>query len=134
MMKALYSETVSKLAKWLDGGAVVIVGGKMQSNAQQRLVAAFRASRIDWIGNHPRESPSSMEPIISRSDVSLVVVVVKQNAIVTKNARQMCNRHGKLFVRAAGASGIDRIAAEIMAQAGEQLKRRYEQSHQREDE
>ncbi len=132
-MKSLYSETVSKLAKWLDGGAVVVIGWKERSWIKARIQRAFQAKRVDWDQSHPKKAPDTLERIIRRPDVVLVISVVRNNGTLIRLVKEMCARNRKLLVMAPGASGEERLAAEIMEQVGEQLKQRYEESHQRED-
>jgi len=133
-MKALYSETVSKLAKWLDGGAIVMVGGKDRSFTRDRIQRAFQVKRVDWDESHPKQAPDTLESAIRRPDVVLVISVLRSNGTLIRLVKEMCERNQKLLVMAPGASGEERLAAEIMAQAGEPLKQRYERRHQREDE
>lgn len=133
-MKTLYSETVSKLAKWLDGGAIVMVGGKDRSFTRERIQRAFQVKRVAWDEFHPKQAPDTLESAIRRSDVVLVISVLRSNGTLIRLVKEMCARNQKLLVMAPGASGEERLAAEVMAQAGEQLKQRYEQRHQREDE
>ena len=126
-MKENYSETVSKLAKWLDGGAIVVVGGRERSWIKDRIQAAFGASRVDWVEFHPKKAPETLEAVIARPDVAVVLLVIRSNIAVVRNVRKACALQGKVLVRAPGVTGIDRIAAEIMEQVGERLKERYEQ-------
>lgn len=134
MMKTLYSETVLKLAKWLDGGAVVVIGGRERAWIKARIQRAFQLKRVDWDESHPKQAPDTLESAIRRPDVVLVISVLRSNGLLIRLVKEMCARNRKLLVMAPGASGEERLAAEIMAQAGEQLKQRYEQRHQREDE
>ena len=126
-MKEKNSETVSKLAKWLDGFAIVVVGGRERSFIKGRIQAAFGASRVDWVEFHPKKAPETLEAVIARPDVAVVLLVIRSNIVVVRNVRKACALQGKVLVRAPGVTGIDRIAAEIMEQVGERLKERYEQ-------
>ena len=111
----------------VDGGAIVVVGGRERSWIKDRIQAAFGASRVDWVEFHPKKAPETLEAVIARPDVAVVLLVIRSNIAVVRNVRKACALQGKVLVRAPGVTGIDRIAAEIMEQVGERLKERYEQ-------
>lgn len=113
---------VEQVRRLLAGRAVVMIGGKRRSRSQRNLEQAFGLSELLWEDTAPHQPLSDFEPAIVRPDVALVLMAIRWRSHSYGQLKTVCDREGKPLVRLPAGYGVNRVAAEILAQCSEQLK------------
>ncbi len=121
---ASYSPTgeVDQAASLLSGHSVVLIGGVRHPDAQKLLRTALRLKDVVWIETREHQSIKRFESAIARADVALVLLAIRWSSHAFGDVRQYCDRYGKPLVRLPGGYSPNQVAAQIVTQAGEQLR------------
>jgi hypothetical protein len=110
------SPDVETVRKFLAGHMVVVIGGKRRIESQKNLERAFGLKELIWDDTQPHQPLSDFEPAIARPEVSLVLLAIRWSSHSFGGVKEICTRHGKPLVRLPGGYGVNRVAAEILAQ------------------
>lgn len=113
------SKELGIVREWLRGRTLVIVGGEERPEAIARIVDAFALDKLDWIATRPHESTEGFRAPVQRPDVALVVLAIRWSSHSYGGIRDYCEAAGKPLVRLPGGYGVNRLAAEIIAQASD---------------
>jgi hypothetical protein len=116
------SAEVEEVARLLSGKSVVLIGGIRRRESQRMLRKLFGLNSLYWIETKEHQSVESFKPMIARFDVALVLLAVRWSSHGFGDARQLCERYHKPFVRLPGGYGPNQVAAQILAQVSEQLR------------
>ncbi len=98
-----------------------MIGGVRRPDAQKLLTAALALKDLVWIETKEHESIKRFESTIARADVALVLLAIRWSSHAFGDVKQFCDQYGKPLVRLPGGYSPNQVAAQIMAQAGEQL-------------
>jgi len=115
------TDEVRRAARSLSGRSLVMIGGARRPDAQKMLKAALGLKELVWIETKVHESVRHFESAIARSDVALVLLAIRWSSHAFGEVRHFCDQYGKPLVRLPGGYGPNQVAAQIIAQAGEQL-------------
>jgi len=115
------SELVKQARELLEGQEVVIVGGEVRSEAVKQLEAAF-GCRVRWLESAPHTSLSVFEPAIT-GEVAVVLLLIRWSSHAYGELVHVCKAQGVPLVRLAGGYSPNRVAHDVLSQAGERLKR-----------
>ena len=105
----------------LTGKSVVLIGGNRRREAQESLKRALGLEDVIWIETKEHQAVDTFEPLIARTDVALVLLAIRWSSHAFGDVKQICDRHGKLLVRLPGGYNANQVAAQILAQASDQL-------------
>ena len=120
-----WSETVQTVRGLLEGGAAVVIGGERRQEAVDRLVDAFGLERVDWVELVEHGPGEPMRAPIARDDVRLVLVITKLTGHVhADEARAYAEAAGKPWVMLEAGYNPERVAYDVLQQAGERLGQR----------
>lgn len=120
-----WSEAVQTARGLLEGGAVVVIGGERRQEAVDRLTEAFGLERVDWVELVEHGPGEPMRAPIARSDVRLVLVITKLTGHVhADEARAYAEAAGKPWVMLEAGYNPERVAYDVLQQAGERLGQR----------
>ena len=75
-----------------------------------------------WLKGREYSSYLEFEPFIARPDVAVVLYATRWSRHALGEAIKLCKRYGKPFIRLTGGYGTNKVAYQIMTQAGERLK------------
>jgi hypothetical protein len=115
---------VREVADLLRGRVAVMIGGVAREHSRKNLRRAFELVDLRWIGTREHQSVAEFDAQIAREEVGLVLLAIRWSSHSFEEVRSMCARHGKPFVRLPRGYGVNQVAAEILSQASEQLRRR----------
>ncbi|MEZ5977478.1 MAG: hypothetical protein R3F34_04590 [Planctomycetota bacterium] len=111
----------SEARKLLSGRVMVMLGGERRAVEEQRLCEDLGLRELRWIGTRAHRSLDPLAEQILRPEVDLVVMLVRFSDHAFADLREMTERAGKVWVRARGGYGSERIAHEILEQASGRL-------------
>jgi hypothetical protein len=114
-------EEVRRVAEWLHGRALVLIGGVRRPHAHEALQEAFGLARVDWVETREHESIDRFENHIARPDVAVVLLAIRWISHSFGDIRPFCERHGKPLVRLRGGYNPNQVAVHILAQCSERL-------------
>lgn len=115
------AEEVRRVAVWLKGQALVLIGGTRSPHAQAALQQAFDLARVDWVETREHESIDRFEYHIARPDVAVVVLAIRWISHSFGEIRHFCERHGRPLVRLPGGYNPNQVAMHILAQCSGRL-------------
>lgn len=115
---------VARVARLLEGKVMVLIGGQCRPHARDALQDALKLKELDWISSREHTSIDRFEPNIARPDVALVALAIRWSSHSYGEVKQFCNDYGKPMVRLQGGYGVNKVAAEILDQCGDQLEGR----------
>jgi hypothetical protein len=107
---------VKKVASFLKGTEIVIIGGDCRIQAKSALMEAFGLADINWVETRPHESISTFEASVAREDVKLVLLAIRWSSHSYGDVKGQCDKHGKILVRLPRGYGVNQVAAEICNQ------------------
>lgn len=114
---------VQRVAQWLQGRQMVLIGGDRRPMAYQNLKSAFALDELIWVEVKPHQSLAALETPVGRPEVAVVVLAIRWCSHSHKEVEETCDRFGKPFVRLPGGYGVNQVASKILAQCGERLAR-----------
>jgi len=114
------SADVHRLAPYLEGRTVVIIGGDPKTRNSAVLEQHFNC-RIDWIKTNAHQSIYSFQSNLIRDDVILVALLIRWSSHVFGEVKSMCDDHNKLFVRLPRGYSVNMFAHEVIGQVGDRL-------------
>ncbi len=115
------SESINRARDLLRGREIVIVGGDERKEAVAQLSAAF-GCRVRWLETAPHTSLSVLEPAIT-DDVAVVLLLIRWSSHVYGELVHACKARGVPLVRLVGGYNLNRVAHDVLEQAGERLER-----------
>ncbi|CAA9291674.1 MAG: hypothetical protein AVDCRST_MAG93-3949 [uncultured Chloroflexia bacterium] len=113
------SAEVRRVRDFLSGRVVVIVGGEARGGAVEGLERAF-GCRVRWLESAPHTSLSVFEPAIT-GEVAVVLLLIRWSSHAYGELVHVCKARGVPLVRLAGGYSPNRVAHEVLGQAGERL-------------
>jgi len=117
------SPEVAEAAKLLRGRVMLLIGGEVKPLRREAIEKAFGLRELKWIGaNMTDASTDDFEPQLRRPETSLVVRMIRFTRTNHGELLDLCKRYSRPFVNLPAGYGVNQLAAEILAQAGEQLK------------
>lgn len=118
-----WSKSVLEVRELLRGKRLVIIGGKRNVPAVERLTQAFELKEAEWVVLAEHGSGMPMRAPIHRPDTAVVVVIVKLTGhLHAEEAREYATAAGKPCVLLSGGYNPERVAAEVVEQASARLK------------
>ncbi|MDX2199394.1 MAG: hypothetical protein SF069_10550 [Phycisphaerae bacterium] len=118
-----WSPSVLGVRALLRGKRMVIIGGKRNAEAVQRLTQAFELKDAEWVELTEHGPGTPMRAPIYRPDTAVVIVIIKLTGhLHSDEARDCAAAAGKPCVMLSGGYNPERVAAEIMEQASYRLK------------
>jgi hypothetical protein len=115
---------VREAARLLSGRSAVLIGGLRRPQAQEALRAVLGLEELVWIGTREHQSIRGFEAAIARPEVAVVLLAIRWSSHAFGDVKQYCERYGKPLVRLPGGYNPAQVAAQILAQCGEQLEGR----------
>jgi hypothetical protein len=115
------SEEVRKVAKLLAGKSIVIIGADGRPDAIKSIEKAFGLKSVEWIATTEHDSYRKFEPNIARSNVAVVLLLIRWASHSFGEVASLCSRHGKPLVRIPGGYNPNQIAAAILSQVSDRL-------------
>lgn len=113
---------VQQVAGLLRGRAVVVIGGLPRDEHARNLVRAFDLSDAVWLlSREHNPDVAALEPPIARSDVALVLLLIRWIRHALGEVATLCERHDKPLVRVPGGYNPETLAPQILAQCGKRL-------------
>jgi hypothetical protein len=121
--------TVNVLAvrKFLEGTSLVIIGGDSRDHAHDAIKEAFALKEVVWTKSREHQSIERFKSYVVRGDVKVVLLTIRWASHSYGDIKDLCDRHGKLFVRLPGGYNPNQIASQIMAQCGHLLHRDHQE-------
>jgi len=107
---------VQRVAGWLQGRVVVLIGGERRVHSQRALERAFGLAELRWLSTRPHQSTAEFEPHIARPETALVLLAIRWASHSFEEASTMAQRFGRPFVRLPRGYGTNQVAAEIVRQ------------------
>ena len=102
---------------------MLLIGGEVKPLRREAIEKAFGLRELKWIGaNMTDASTDDYEPQLRRPETSLVVRMIRFTRTNHGELLDLCKRYSRPFVNLPAGYGVNQLAAEILAQAGEQLK------------
>ncbi len=119
--EVVLTDEVRAVRKFLEGTSLVMIGGDCRDHAQEAIKKAFALKEVDWVKSRAHQSVERFRPHIMREDVQVVLLIIRWASHGWGDIKQLCDRHGKLFVRLPGGYSPNQVADQIMAQCGRLL-------------
>jgi hypothetical protein len=114
---------VAEAARLLRGRVVLLIGGVVKEHRRQAIERAFELGELRWIGANMNDaSTGDFEPQLRRPETSLVVRMVRFTRTHHGELMDLCKRYNRPFVNLPAGYGVNQLAAEVLAQAGDQLR------------
>lgn len=114
------SDDVARLRALLDGRQIVVVGGEARPRQVQPLREAF--GNVHWESTRAHQSAEPFKPIVARPNVGVVVLLVRwASHSFGPELRALADEHGVPLVQYHGGANPQRMAYEILRQAGHRL-------------
>jgi hypothetical protein len=112
------TDEVRRVADYLRGRKVVLIGGEARPNARAALEQAFGLDELVWVATRAHQTPSSFEPIVARPDTALVLLAIRWSSHSFGVVKAMCDRYGRPFVRLPAGYNPEQVARQIVLQLG----------------
>lgn len=110
-------------AMLIEDRQMIVVGGKRDRRAEGRIRRAFRLKNLEWVETRKHESLSDIESMIARSNVAVVVLLIKCSShSFGPQLQEYCERHSKPLVRMKAGFHPNQLAEQIMMQCGVRLR------------
>lgn len=114
---------VREVAELLAGRDVVLIGGLPRPDAERALREAFRLHELVWLGTGAHQSIYTFEPRVARPEVALVLLAIRWSSHAYEDVKRFCEASGKPMVRLPGGYNPNQVAAQILSQCGDRLRR-----------
>lgn len=115
------SEEVRKVARLLAGKSLVIIGADRRPDAIKSIEKAFGLRSVEWIATSEHDSYRNFESYIARSNVAVVLLLIRWASHSFGEVASLCSRHGTPLVRLPGGYNPNQIAAAILSQVSDRL-------------
>jgi hypothetical protein len=117
------SPDVEEAARLLRGRVMLLIGGEVKPKRREAIERAFGLRELRWIpANMNDSSTGDFEPQVRRPETALVVRMVRFTRTNHGELLDLCKRYHRAFVNLPAGYGVNQLAAEILSQAGEQLR------------
>lgn len=116
------NEEVAKVARFLEGKTMVLIGGQCRRHARDAIRSALRLKDLDWISSREHTSIDRFEPNVARPEVALVLLAIRWSSHSYGEVKEFCDRHEKPMVRLPGGYGINQVANQILSQCSGQFR------------
>jgi hypothetical protein len=113
----LNDPVVQKVAAWLQGKTVVLIGGDERPLAKAALIKAFALEDVIWVSTRPHETLEIFKTPIRRNEVSLVILAIRWASHAYGSISAFCRQMDKPFIRLPAGYNPRRVAYEIISQA-----------------
>ncbi len=110
-----------RVAAALNGRTLLLIGGDRRRDAEARLSAAFRAPILWPVTREDAPDLYSLEPLISRPEVAVVVLLIRFIRHALNDVGDLCERHDKPLARVTAGYNAAQIASAIHEQCGRRL-------------
>lgn len=108
---------INRVAEWLCGQTIVLIGGSERQFAKTALIRAFSLADVIWITTRPHESLEILKTPIRRSEVKMVVLAIRWASHAYGNISAFCSQLDKPFIRLPTGYNPRRVAHEVVSQA-----------------
>jgi predicted DNA binding CopG/RHH family protein len=115
------TDDVDKVTQVVAGRSIVLIGGGARPGASQALAEAFKLKAVHWVSSREHQSIASFEYAVADEDVTIVLVAIRWSSHSFEGVKEMCAKHGKLYVRLPGGYNPNQVALQIMNQVGNRL-------------
>ncbi|MBK9118953.1 MAG: hypothetical protein IPM18_05020 [Phycisphaerales bacterium] len=113
----LPTDAVRRVADWLRGRVVVLIGGERRVHSQRALERDFELAELRWISTRVHQSTSEFEPQVARPETALVLLAIRWASHSFEAVKSMADQCGKPYVRLPRGYGTNQVAVEILRQA-----------------
>ena len=110
------TEEVKRVAKWLAGKVLVLIGGVPRPHAREALRRAVGVKEVDWVETREHESFAPLETHVARPDVAVVLLAIRWTSHAYGNVEQFCAQHDKPLVRLPAGYNPNQVAVQIIQQ------------------
>lgn len=117
------SPQLREAAELLHGKVVLLIGGERRAQSAAALERALELKELRWFTTRAHQSIAGFEPWVARDDVALVMLAIRWSSHSFEGVRAMCERYDKPFVRLPRGYNANQVAAEIINQVSERLRR-----------
>lgn len=114
---------VEAARRLLEGRSVVVIGGVRRPASQEAIREALGLAEVHWPDTREHQSIEPFAPLIAKDDVAVVLLAIRWSSHSFGDVKIFCDRHGKPLVRLPRGYNPGRVAAEILAQASDALRR-----------
>ncbi|KOR31009.1 hypothetical protein TI04_03060 [Achromatium sp. WMS2] len=108
---------IQRVAEWLHGRTIVLIGGEERPPAKAALINAFDLEDVIWISTRPHETLEVFKTSIRRQEVGLVMLAIRWASHAYGNISTFCRQLEKPFIRLPAGYNPRRVAHEIINQA-----------------
>lgn len=119
------TEEVRKVANLLAGKSLVIIGADGRPDAIKSIEKAFGLQGVEWIATTEHDSYRNFESNIARSNVAVVLLLIRWASHSFGEVASLCSKHGKPLVRLPGGYNPNQIAAAILSQVSDRLGQKH---------
>jgi hypothetical protein len=120
---ALRPTDVEQLALLLQGRVLLVIGGDPKPEHCARLKQALGLAEVLWPETSEiRPELRSLEPLIARDEVALVVLLIRWIRHALNDVSDLCVKHDKPLARITGGYSVNQIATQALAQCGRRLE------------
>ncbi|HVC94731.1 MAG TPA: hypothetical protein VND64_13610 [Pirellulales bacterium] len=120
-LKRKWSDKVNEVRLIFNGKRVILVGGEPRAEATAKMADAFQCT-VQHETPAAHSSLDYLEDAIRHRDTAVVLLLIKLSSKgYGPQLQQLCRRAGIPLVRLKAGYGVERIAAEVLAQAGKRL-------------
>ncbi len=116
---------VQKVAELLCGKGLVLIGGDRRPEHKSALERAFALAELIWVETRPGDSVARFEPYVARPDVVAVMLAIRWVSHSCMAVKKFCDRYDKPLVCLPGGYSPHQVAAQIMLQCSNRLKREH---------
>lgn len=110
------------VASALRGRTLVVIGGDPRGQHRERLIEAFGLGDLHWpVTRENAPDVSALEPVVSRSEVAAVVLLIRFIRHALNDVAALCERHGKPLARVTAGYNPAQVAAALHEQCGRRL-------------
>jgi hypothetical protein len=122
-VEAIVAPEVEKARELLGGRSIMLIGGERRLDREKALREALGLAEVYWMKTSEQHQPlDQFEPLVAKSDVACVVLMIRWSRHGYGDVKQFCDRHGKPLVRLPGGYGVNQIAKQILDQVGGKLE------------
>ncbi|RMH14316.1 MAG: hypothetical protein D6695_01580 [Planctomycetota bacterium] len=105
----------------LRGTRMVLIGGEPRPHSKAALEREFELSELDWQVSEAHTPHSRFESAITQPDTRVVAIMIRWSSHSYEGLQEICEKHGKVFVRLPGGYSPAQVAHQIVEQASIQL-------------
>jgi hypothetical protein len=107
---------VARVAAWLRGRTLVLIGGDLQARRIKAVEQAFDLGRLEWIETREHQSISGFESVVARADTAVVCVALRWAGHAYSGVKEYCNTYNKAYVLLRAGLNPNQIAHGIVEQ------------------